>query len=183
MALVCVKELDTRSRVQFSTSCDQFHSYGTHVQVTVSRSIVSYERRSRPRDLPRSSQRPRRYRCRTCACASRHARKDTAAKRPERFGLSRTRAARRQQDHALRARLAAAAQVAKSPLSLVDAKPSNARDRGSDHTDICRHADELATLLPATKLLQPPSAAEAAKPCGRARVSGCQLQWRSQGGF
>ena len=68
-------------------------------------------------------------------------------------------------------------------LSLVDAKPSNARDRGSDHTDICRHADELATLLPATKLLQPPSAAEAAKPCGRARVSGCQLQWRSQGGF
>ena len=31
MALVCVEELDTRSRVQFSTSWDQFHSYGTHV--------------------------------------------------------------------------------------------------------------------------------------------------------
>ena len=30
-ALVCVDELDTRSRVQFSTSCDQFHTYGTHV--------------------------------------------------------------------------------------------------------------------------------------------------------
>ena len=31
MALVCVEELDTRSRVHFSTSWDQFHSYdSTH---------------------------------------------------------------------------------------------------------------------------------------------------------
>ena len=29
MALVCVKELDTRSRVQFSTSCDLTDTYGT----------------------------------------------------------------------------------------------------------------------------------------------------------
>ena len=81
------------------------------------------------------------------------------------------------------AQLAAAAKVAKSPLSLVDAKPIVARDHGSSHTDDCKHAEELATLLLATKLLQPPSAAEAAKPCGGARLSGCQLQWRSQGGF
>ena len=73
--------------------------------------------------------------------------------------------------------------VAKSPLSLVDAKPSNARDRSSDHTDEWQRADELATLLQAAKVVQPPSAAKAAKPCDRARVSGCQLQWRSQGGF
>ena len=88
-------------------------------------------------------------------------------------------------DHALQARLAVAAQVAKSPLSLVDAKPSNAHDRSSDHTDEWQRADELATLLQAAKVVQPPSAAEpeAAKPCDRARVSGCQLQWRSQGGF
>ena len=31
MAFVCVEELDTRFRVQFSTSWDQFYSYGTHV--------------------------------------------------------------------------------------------------------------------------------------------------------
>ena len=31
MAWVCVEELDTRSRVQVSTSWDQFHSYDTHV--------------------------------------------------------------------------------------------------------------------------------------------------------
>ena len=34
-ALVCVKELSTRSTVTFSTSHDHFHSYRTHVQVTV----------------------------------------------------------------------------------------------------------------------------------------------------
>ena len=34
-ALVCVKELDTRSREAFSTSYDHFHSYGMHVEVTV----------------------------------------------------------------------------------------------------------------------------------------------------
>ena len=54
--------------------------------------------------------------------------------------------------------MAAAAQVAKSPLSLVDAKPSNARDRSSDHTDEWQRADELATLLQAAKVVQPPSA-------------------------
>ena len=34
-ALVCVRELNTRSRVPFSTSWDQFLSYGIHAEVTV----------------------------------------------------------------------------------------------------------------------------------------------------
>ena len=75
------------------------------------------------------------------------------------------------------------ANIAKSPLCLVDAKLSIAHDDGSDHTDDCKRCDELATLLQTTKLLQPQSAAEAAKPCGRVRLSGCQLQQQSQGGF
>ena len=75
------------------------------------------------------------------------------------------------------------AKIAKSPLGFVDAKPSIAHDDGSDHTDDCQRGDELTTLLLTTKLLQPPSAAEAAKPCGRARLTGCQLQQQSQGGF
>ena len=75
------------------------------------------------------------------------------------------------------------AKIAKSRLGLVDAKPSIAHDDCSNHTDDCKRADELTTLLLTTKLLQPPSAAEAAKPCGRARLSGCQLQQQSQGGF
>ena len=75
------------------------------------------------------------------------------------------------------------ANIAKSPLSLVDAKPIVARDHGSSHTDDCKRAEELATLLLATKLLQPPSAGKAAKPCGGARLSGCQLQQQSQGAF
>ena len=109
---------------------------------------------------------------------------DTAAKRAERLRQSRTRAATRHNHHTLRARLAATANIAKSPLGLVDAKPSIAHDDGSDHTDECQQrGDELTTLLLTTKLLQPPSAAEAAKPCGGARLGGCQLQQQSQGGF
>eukprot|EP00322_Chrysochromulina_rotalis_P008372 CAMPEP_0115827920 /NCGR_PEP_ID=MMETSP0287-20121206/303_1 /TAXON_ID=412157 /ORGANISM="Chrysochromulina rotalis, Strain UIO044" /LENGTH=80 /DNA_ID=CAMNT_0003281113 /DNA_START=932 /DNA_END=1174 /DNA_ORIENTATION=- len=73
-------------------------------------------------------------------------------------------------DHALQARLAVAAQVANSPLSLVDTKPSNAHDRSSDHTDEWQRADELATLLQAAKVVQPPSAAEAAKPRDEPKV-------------
>ena len=86
---------------------------------------------------------------------------------------SRTRAATRHNHHTLRARLAATAKIAKSPLGLVDAKPSIAHDDGSDHTDDCQRDDELAALLltVTTKLLQPPSAAKAAKPCGGARLS------------
>ena len=116
---------------------------------------------------------------------ARRVRKDAAAKRAERLSQSRTRAATRHNHHTLRARLGlpAAANIAKSRLGLVDAKPSIAHDDGSDHTDECQRADELTTLLLTTKLLQPPSAAEAAKPCGRARLGGCQLQQQSQGGF
>ena len=58
-------------------------------------SIFTHERRLRPRDRPRSSQRPNRYRCRTCARAPRRARKDSAAKCPKRFRQSHTRAAAR----------------------------------------------------------------------------------------
>ena len=76
-----------------------------------------------------------------------------------------------------------AAKVAKSTLCLVDPKPIVAHDHGSGHTDDCQRAEELATVLLATMLLQPPYAAEAAKPCGGARLSGCQLQQRSQVGF
>ena len=114
---------------------------------------------------------------------ARHVRTDQAAKRAERLRQSRTRAATRHNHHTLRARLPATANIAKTPLRLVDAKPSIAHDDGSDHTDDCQRGDELTTLLLTTKLLQPPSAAEAAKPCGRARLSGCQLQQQSQGAF
>ena len=114
---------------------------------------------------------------------ARHVRTDQAAKRPERLRQWRTRPAARHKDHTLRARLPATAKIAKSPLGLVDAKPSIAHDDGSDPTDGCKRAEELATPLLTTKLLQPPSAAEAAKPCGRARLGGCQLQQQSRGGF
>ena len=145
--------------------------------------LYGRERLSRPRDPPRSSQRPHRNRYRTCTCQVQRARKDQAAKRPKRLRQLRTRAAARRKHHTLQARPAVAAKVAKSPLGLVHAKPIVARDHGSSHTDGCKRAEELATLLLATKLLQPPSAGKAAKPCGGARLSGCQLQQQSQGAF
>ena len=40
MVLVCVHELDTRSRVPFSTSYDQFHTYGTCVNMSISWSDI-----------------------------------------------------------------------------------------------------------------------------------------------
>ena len=173
------KVLSTIFNILRQVSLIQCTCVGHHI----STEHFTHERRLRPRDRPRSSQRPRHYRCCTCTCAARHARKDRAAKHPERMRQSRTRAAARQTDHALRARLAVTANIAKSPLSLVDAKPIVARDHGSSHTDDCKRAEELATLLLATKLLQPPSAGKAAKPCGGARLSGCQLQQQSQGAF
>ena len=119
------------------------------VQVTVSTEHFTHERRLRPRDRPRSSQRPRHYRCRTCACAPDRVRKDTAAKRPKRFRQSRARAAARHN----RAWPAAAAQVAKSQLRLVDDHPASDRDHGSDHSDHCQRAEELSTPLTAANLL------------------------------
>ena len=125
----------------------------------------AHERRLRPCDPPRSSQRPRRYRCRTRVCASRHARKDTAAKRPERFILSQTRAAARWQDHREAAVAVDAVWTSRSPLSRVGATERRSRDHGSHHTDDSQRANKLPTMPPATKLLQLPSAAKAARSC------------------
>ena len=80
-------------------------------------------------------------------------RKYQPAKRPKRLRQSRTRAAARHNHHTLRARLAATANIAKSPLGLVDAKPIVARDHGSDHMNGCQRAEELPTLQAAANLL------------------------------
>ena len=45
MVLVCVHELDTRSRVPFSTSYDQVHTYGTYVNMSISWSDDGHESR------------------------------------------------------------------------------------------------------------------------------------------
>ena len=58
----------------------------------------------------------------------------------------------------LRARLADADQSTKCPLSHFRATSDCAREHGNDHTDQPKHAEELATLLLTTMLLQPPYA-------------------------
>ena len=86
MVLVCVYELDTRSRVPFSISYDQIHTYGTCVNMSISWSDDGHENRLQPNDRPRSEpQRQPPCMRRTIPCAARHGRKDQAMKRVQRF--------------------------------------------------------------------------------------------------
>ena len=155
--VACAEEIKERSM----RACAR--SISGHQQTFCESLREELQRRRQQISSPRSSQRPRRYRCRTRTCASRHARKDTAAKRPERFSLSQTRAAGRWKDHAPRALAIDAFQPRRSPLSRFSAAERRSREHGSDHTDVCHHDDTLATLLLATNLLQPPSAAKGAQ--------------------
>ena len=52
----------------------------------------------------------------------------------------------------------------RSPLNRFGAAERRSHEHGSKHTDVCRHADEMVTVLLLTKLLQPSSAAEHPKP-------------------
>ena len=86
----------------------------------------------------------------------------------------------------MRARLADADQITKRPSGHFHATSDHAREHGSHQTDQPKHAKELATLLLATMLLQPPfapNAANAAKSCKHTVRSGCQLQQRARGEF
>ena len=47
-------------------------------------------------------------------------------------------------------------QITKRPFGHFRATPDRAHEYGSDHTDHHKHAEELATLLLTTLLLQPP---------------------------
>ena len=58
----------------------------------------------------------------------------------------------------MRARLADVDQITNRPLSHFRATPDRAHEYGSDHMDHHKHAEELATLLLTTMLLQPPNA-------------------------
>ena len=136
-----------------------------------------------PRERPRSAQAQRYYRYRTYTCGAHCLHADTAAKHAQRFTQWRTRASARPEYHAPPAQPPAATEDAKTRLSRAEAKPSNGYEHSSGHSNGCHCAEAQTTLQLAAVLLQPPSAAKAAKPCGGAPASGCQLQERSQGGF
>ena len=79
-----------------------------------------------------------------------------ADKRREPWRLRRERSTRRWTDHAAQALLAEADQTTKSPFDHFQAKPDRACKHRNNHTDHHMHAEELATLLLTTMLLQPP---------------------------
>ena len=181
MVLVCVHELDIRSRVPFSTSYDQFHAYGTHVNMSISWSDDGHESRLQSSDRPRSPQRPPPCMRRTVPCATRHGRKDPAMKRAQRFAQWRTRAHPRWKDYTLRAAPAAAGQNTNSLLGFAHAMPQGACECSSDHTSQQRRAKERAKLPQRAKLLQPPFACQPAESCGRTVRNGRQGQPRAGG--
>ena len=76
-----------------------------------------------------------------------------------------------------------AVQPTRSPLSRFGAAERRSREHGNDQMHDCQRANMLPTMPRLANLLQPPSAAQAAKPVVEAPASGCQLQQRSQGGF
>ena len=94
-----------------------------------------------------------------------HSQGSSRIKRPERFSLSRTRAAAGWKDHSDAAVAVDAVWTTRSPLSRVGATERRSRDHGSHHTNDSQRANKLLTMPPATKLLQPPSAAKGAKSC------------------
>ena len=165
MVLVRVEELSTR--------CLQYHlqhprTSSTHTAHTCrsqlfwpsTRTAARRERRPRPRDPPRSSQRQSRYRCRTCTCVSQHARKDGAHKRTMRFKQWRARATRGWKDQArcksMSSRGGPAHKIAARSLRCDRAALSRARQRPHGRLSTRRSAEHIvggrqasaATILP-----------------------------------
>ena len=183
MVLVCVHELDTRSRVPFSTSYDQFHAYGTHVNMSIFSATTGDDSRLQSSDQPRSPQRASPCMRRTVPCAARHGRKAPAMERTQRFAQWRTRAHPRWKDHTPRAAPASAGQNTKSLIGFAHAMPQGACECSSDHTSQKRRAEELAKLPQRAKQLQPPFARQPTESRGRTVRSGRQGQPRAGGGF
>ena len=178
MVLVCVHELDTRSRVPFSTSYDQFHAYGTRQHVD------SFERR-RPRE-PSAVDRTTAI---AMAADSMHGPHSPIRSSPRTQGCS----------HEVCSTLRPVANASPSSMEgshatsstrrgrpeheIAHAMPQGACERGSGHASQRRRAEELDKLPQRAKLLQPPFACQPAESCGRTVRNGRQGQPRAGGGF
>ena len=147
MALVCVKELSTRSTVPFSTPYNKFHLYSIHAVGHDSIGAIGTRGAYRPNDRPRSSQRPLACTWRIFPCAARQVRQDQAAKRPEPLRQRLTIATERHRHHAPRAQAADGHQLRKEPLDrfLSDrAALSRARQRPDEPLPPCHQAGHAA---------------------------------------
>ena len=157
MALVCLEELNTRSRVPFSTSYDELHTYGT----TVHMSIFSSRFMRRVQIMPTSclarftgSQCHRAYPTDPCrargvgnAKASKHANTMLTA----RMRSASSWAASRHESHAHR-------RVTTSSSWLVSTRSAAAHALHTQPAEATHRAKALTKLLLAAKLEQPPFA-------------------------
>ena len=145
-ALVCVEELNTRSREPFSTSYDELHTYGT----TVHMSIFSSQFMRRVRIMPTSclsrftgSQCHRAYPtdpCRARGVDNAKASKHAHPMRTARMRSASSWAASRHESHAHR-------RVTTSSSWLVFTRSAAAHAHHTLHIDATHRVKELATLL------------------------------------
>ena len=129
-----------------NTTLGHMYSYGTHAVGLRPMTIIGYNRRLQPRDPPRSSERSCHYLCRKRATTrvrlpswpwhARGVRTYTQSpsvlidgRKHEPFDDGRR--------HAPQA-------LAVDAIQPGEAAERRCREHGSDHTDICRHGDELA---------------------------------------
>ena len=156
-ALVCVEELNTRSREPFSTSCDELHTYGT----TVHMSICSSRFMRRVQIMPTSclarfteSQCHRAYS--TDPCRARGVGNGTASNHANPLGTARMRSTARwaasRHEHRARRR------ITRPSFRLVNTVSAAAHAHHTQPTGATHRAKALATPLLAAKLEQPPFA-------------------------
>ena len=182
MALVCVKELDTRSRVQFSTSCDLTDTYGTPGDMSILFLVgrrhganhamfeaSALHRAQLPSYATYLSVESARYRHGSMpqACA-------TLAYITSAGGWKITRE---------RTSAARAGRAGRSSLG-----PTCARTRGAHGHEVQRtirphHAGELSTMPPSAELEQHWSATRCRQPLSHTPRVGWQGQQRSGGGL
>ena len=181
-ALVCVEELNTRSREPFSTSYDELHTHGT----TVHMSILSSRFMRRVQIMPTSclarftgSQCHRAYP--TDPCRARGVGNGTASNHANPLGTARMRSTARwaasRHEHRARRR------ITRSSFELVSTLSAAAHAHHTMAADDTHRAKALAKLLLPAKLMQPPFASTCAECSNPALRRACEGQCRSQGGF
>ena len=149
-----MKELSIRYMELFRTSLDTIHTYGTHVNMSISFQR-SAETVLKPRSArrPRSSHRPIHWKLRIYTCGSRRARNGQRSneantipqshKRNRGRSLPKLRCSQR------------AARTSKSPIPCINARSEGLLDHSRQHSDGGHHAKALTMLLHTTNHLQP----------------------------
>ena len=155
MAPTSMKELSIRYMELFRTFLDTIHTYGTHVNMSISIQR-SAETVLKPRSArrPRSSHRPTHWKPRTCTCRSRRAR--NAQRSDEANPIPQSHKRHRSRSLPVQRHCHRTARTGKSPLPCANASADDVIDHGRKHSNDGHHASTLKPQLHTTNHLKPP---------------------------